>query len=191
VNSKNKKRLGFLGFVFVVFHSTFLIIFAAPSNLMPKAAQEFVTPYVSPVFDQKWAMFAPCPLIESSMKMKIYYEDDSLDWFYPAKDAFKWHSYFRVTHHGELVLTESNMLHWVYADAVDFELKYGEPFPNELRESFFKGYSYNIVKRYVRGLSLKIKGEIPTSAEVICEFYNVKEETGGDIYLPEFKFGNK
>lgn len=191
MNSKNKIRLGWLAFVFVVFHCSFLFIYAAPEKLMPKAAKNFVAPYVSPVFAQEWSMFAPCPLIESSLKMKIYYKDDSLDWFSPAAEALAIHSYARVTHHGELALIESNILHWIYRDVVEFGLKYDEPIPETVRGIFHEGYSYNIVKRYIYANSMKINGVRPVSAHVVCDFYNVKDRVGGEIALPVFKWSTK
>lgn len=188
MNSKNKKKLGWLAFIFVIFHSLSLFIYAFPQSLISSRAHEIVEPYVYPMFQQKWSMFAPCPLITSSLEMKIHYENDSIDWFSPASEAGIWHSYLRVTHHAELALLEANILHWIYVDVKDLNLMLNEPIPDHVIPLFYEGHSYNLLRRYIYGNSLKIKGKEPSYAEVRCSFYNVKEERGGDIYLPMFKW---
>ena len=57
---------------------------------------------LKPLFEQQWAMFAPCPVMNGGIYMKFYTETDTTDWLRPAEDAIFWHRWFRITHLGEI-----------------------------------------------------------------------------------------
>ena len=158
--------------------------------MLPDQMKTVVSPYVSPIFEQQWSMFAPCPLVEGKIKMNIQHKDGETGWIHPANQANDWHRILRFTHHGEIALLEANLIYWVNYDRVDFALKYDEDFDEEIFSIFSKeASSYHFLKRYVVGVSGNL-GIEAISAEVICELENVKTGEGGELRYPSYKFKN-
>ena len=184
MKEKNKIIVGWLAFLFVVFHLSALFIFASPPQFGLQKGKKAVSPYVVPLFEQTWTMFAPCPVVTGKMKMKITYDSGDTEWFYPAENSRHWHQYLRGSHHGDLVILESNLLHWLKVDLEDFNLAYEGECPAYLEEAFKHGHSYFLISRYAYGWALKTKDEVPVSAEVIAELENVKTGETGDFRLP-------
>ena len=91
MTERNKLIAGWLAAVFLLFHTTFIFIYASPGHLISSKAKAFVNPYVSPLFEQSWAMFAPCPLIDGGIEFRIFTENDTTDWLRPAEDPIFWH----------------------------------------------------------------------------------------------------
>ena len=186
MKEKNKILAGWIAFIFVVFHLSALFIFASPPQFGFQKGKKFVSPYVVPLFEQTWAMFAPCPVATGKFKMKITYDSGETEWFYPGETASDWHQYLRGSHHGDLVILESNLLYWLRVDLQDFNLPYEGQCPAYLEETFKQGHSYYLISRYAFGWGLKKGDQTPISAEVMAEMRNVKTGEEGTFTLPTF-----
>ncbi len=190
MNEKNKIRIGFAAFFFVILHTLLICIYAAPEGVVPVRLKTISSAYVYPIFDQRWSMFAPCPLFDHGIELKYVFEDgDSTKWIKPNESASKYHRYLRGSHHGELILAEYNLLFWVTKDIDSLGLAYDQKVPDEKRTQFFGGYSYLMAKRYAYGNAHYLYGKEPVYALMKCHFFNVKTEEGGYLILPEFKWG--
>lgn len=187
MTQKNKIIAAWIAFCFVVIHVSFILIYAAPPQLVPDKAKSFVSPYVNPLFHQTWAMFAPCPVVEGRLKVQLNSTTDKSEWFYPTASDRTIHNWVRVSHHAELVLLESNLIYWVNYDMQLNELKIGDQLhPNQI-SPFKGGHSYRMINRYVHRLASQLEGE-PVSANVVVELSNVKTGEEGELNYPEFNW---
>ncbi|WP_027419308.1 DUF5819 family protein [Crocinitomix catalasitica] len=186
MNPKNKIHKGWLALFFVIFHFVCIIIYAFPPNIIPEKVQGMAAHYVSPVFDQKWNMFAPAPVIQSTIEVKYYFKNgDSSIWIRPALNALKRHMETRFTFYGELALAESNMAYWVQVDIDYLDLIDTETMNPEQWSDFRKGYSYRKLQNYVKGYS-RINGITGVQAYVVrYDYLNVKTGKKGVLYLPK------
>lgn len=185
---KNKILAGWIAFLFVLFHLSAIFIYAAPASYMPAPAKRFVNPYVTPLFEQTWSMFAPCPVVGGKMHVQLIYEDETTDWIEPTANDRRWHKYLRVTHHADLALLESNILYWVDYDVRDLGISYTDHVPEDLRALLKQGYSYLMLRRYVYRFGYIYKGEYPIAASVIMDVNNAESGVEGSVRFPEFKF---
>ncbi|MCB9223121.1 MAG: hypothetical protein H6582_03005 [Crocinitomicaceae bacterium] len=111
--NKNSK-LGWFGLFFVVFHTAMIVFYAAPEGYLPKKLVHLSSLYSEPIFEQKWSMFAPCPIWGHHIEIKYEFEDgDTTDWISPTEDAVSKHMIYRGTYHGDLAVAEYNTLHWL------------------------------------------------------------------------------
>ncbi len=170
----------------MVFHSLSLIIYAAPTEVVPTKIKSLVSPYVSPLFEQQWSMFAPCPLVEGSVLMNIQHEDGETGWIHPAGESNEWHRIFRMTHHAEIALLEANLVYWINYDKDDFGLRLDQEFDYEIAWIFKEqGHSYYLLQRYIYGVACNM-GIKPLSADLKCEMHNVKTGEEGTLYYPRY-----
>ncbi|MEX1002791.1 MAG: DUF5819 family protein [Crocinitomicaceae bacterium] len=183
---KNKILVGWLAFLFVIFHMSCLFIHAAPSQIIPDRYKEKVSAYIDPLFRQNWSLFAPCPVIDGRVKMKINFQKDSIDWHYPFAGDVYWHSIFRGSHHSELALLESHLVFWLGRDLEGMQFAFSEELTGEKLAEFNKGKSYVLYRRYAVGISKKMDKEV-VSVELACELKNVKTDEEGTFYLPAMK----
>lgn len=188
MNERNKIITGWIAFIFVVFHLSALFLFAAPAQFGLLKGKKFVSPYVVPLFEQSWSMFAPCPVTTGKIKVKIQYADESTDWFYPGENAQKWHQYLRASHHGDLVILESNLIYWLTVDLDDFNLPYEGQCPSYLIEAFKHAHSFHLIGRYVYGWGLKNNNQPPISARVEVDLHNVKTGEKGTFKMPVYQW---
>ncbi|MCB9223573.1 MAG: DUF5819 family protein [Crocinitomicaceae bacterium] len=152
---------------------------------MPDSAKMTVSPYLEPLFTQRWSMFYPCPVAEGKFKMKFYFEDDTTGWVYPTKEDYKWYKILRFSHHGELTLLESNMAFYVIRDIHDLGWEIGELKTQNIEDFRQKG-SYRMVKNYAKAIAVKRKGEDPIRVDVICELHEVINDTRGELVFPPY-----
>lgn len=183
-----KIRLGWAAFVFVVFHFTMIVLYAMPESLAPSSFNRVSKPYVEPIFTQRWSMFAPCPVIDGKVEVKYYFQNGSTDWISPTEDARKWHGRLRGTHHGELVLAESNLMYWLGLDLEHLGIQIGDDFPMDKIEVFYKGYSYYKIKDYLNGNAIYLYDQKPVQALMRCHLIDVKEGLEGTLELPVFSY---
>jgi len=188
VKKINKIYLGWLAFAFVVTHFTMIFIYAFPTEYIPERLKNVASVYVYPVFEQSWSLFAPCPIIDSHLRVKYYFDSDSTGWINPIAHAEAVHSKLRFTHHGELVLGESNLLFWVAGDLNGMGIPLHEPFPVDSSGSFKNTSSYWMMSRYLYGNADYLFGRRPEAAYAECTFQNVVTGDSGVMVLPEFNW---
>jgi len=170
---QKKKWLGYLALFFVIFHFTTILITTFPENYSPKALQTFSNHYVSPLFNQKWGMFAPCPLTGHQLKFKLYFKDTQTDTITPSENYFKYHSWLRFTHHGDLATGEYNMMYWVKQDLDGLDFKPNSTVLESQKNQFYKTRGYFHLKNYVNGYALKYYDTLPTEYDVFLNYYDV------------------
>lgn len=117
-------------------------------------------------------MFAPCPLIDGEIKMVLTStEGDELE-VYPFSDIINEHRVWRMTHHGDLSIHGSNLIHWVSTDVIDWstdDLQLIDLKAIELNETL----SYILLKRMAYGWAKQ--NDFPLKkAEIECQLKNVK-----------------
>ena len=188
MSKRNKRIAGWIAFLFVCFHVSALFIFASPQNFGLNKGKKVVAPYVVPLFEQTWSMFAPCPLVTGKLKVKIEYQDKTIDWFYPVNNSRKWHSYLRASHHGDLVILEANLISWLLVDMNEFNLSLNDTIPAYLTEEFKHAHCYFLIRRYIYGLSKKMEDHEPVRAYVKAEMRNVKTNESGTLELPVYQW---
>lgn len=171
---QKKKVLGYLALFFVIFHFTTILITTFPKNYSPKLLQTASNYYVSPLFNQKWGMFAPCPLTAHQLKFILYFDDKVTDTIVPSVDYFKYHSWLRFSHHGDLAIGEYNMMYWVKIDLDDLKIKPNATIIESQKQKFYKTRGYYYLKNYLNGYALKYYEKKPIKADVILNYYNVK-----------------
>mgnify|MGYP000201869384 CR=1 FL=1 len=186
--TKNKIWIGWLALLFIVVHFGLIISYALPAKFSSTKLRSVAIPYVEPVFTQRWSMFAPCPIIDATVEVKFYFENDSTSWISPTENARKKHSWYRGTYHGELVLAESNLMYWLGLDLDAMGVKTGDSFPIERTSEFHKGYSYFKIKDYISGNARYLYGVNPTKGLIRCYIENVVTKETGVIVLPPFYY---
>lgn len=178
---------GWLAFSFVLIHFTFIILYAFPQQFVSERTKSVAAVYVDPLFVQKWSMFAPCPVLDMKVKLKIHHEKGESDWFYPGEEYRKKHSFWRGSWHGDYVITEINMLHWVYADLAEFEQD-PENISYTDKKKFQTSKGGLMLQRFIKGISLSFFDALPIEAYAICEFNNVKTDELIELELPVYKY---
>ena len=186
---KNKIWMGWLAFLFLVFHFTLIFIYAFPEGVFPNKLKEVSAFYVSPLYEQKWNMFAPCPIKSYEAKIKYSFEDGSeSDWIKPTKSAKEWHSMLRFTHHAEIVLIEPILLFWVDSDVHELELQFNKTLSPDENETFKKGATYWMLRRYVYGNSEYLFNKRPIEGTLQMFVTNVITSKTDSITLPTYKW---
>jgi hypothetical protein len=155
--------------------------------MIPGEVKQVVAPYVYPIFEQHWSMFAPCPSADGKIKLNIKFEGGETGWFYPNKSAQDYHRKLRATHHGEIAILELNLIYWAMADKMEFNLQYDEVIPYPLSVHLKDGYSYILFKRFIYGVARNLE-LTPVSANLVCEIEEVDSGVKGDLIFPEFKW---
>ena len=184
MSQKNKTIIGWAAFIFVCFHLVAIFIFASPYQFGLQRGKKLVSPYVTPLFEQSWSMFAPCPVVNGKIWVKIEYKDEVVDWFDPRENDRKWHKWLRCSHHGDRILLEANVLHYIWAEAEEFGLAYDEPIPESLIEAFRETAGYVYAKRYSYGVARNYADKEPEKIWVRAEMENLKTGDSGSFELP-------
>jgi hypothetical protein len=186
MKQKNKIVAGWLAFVFVVGHIAMISIYACPEQIMPASAKSFVSPYVQPIFTQRWNMFYPCPRASGRFNVRITYEDEQTDWFFPTDTDIKWYKRLRFTHHGEIVLLESGYIYWTYNDLIDLGWDFNTDLSQEKKEEFKSSYSYDKVRNYMKAIAVKEKGKDPIKVEVKVNYRSTVTGQEAEFEFPEY-----
>ncbi|UKN03004.1 DUF5819 family protein [Paracrocinitomix mangrovi] len=190
MSPKIKVIIGWLAFLYIVFHFVFVALFAAPSQFVPAKVKNFTKPYVTPFFMQSWSMFAPCPVVKGRVKLNIVTENDSTGWFYATENYESGYDYLRFTHHGDIMLMEANIIHWINYDKRDIGLKLNEPIPDDYVEFVKKGNGYWMLKKFSRRIAEIKLGEKSSRVYSIIELEDVKSGESGIIEYPVFEFND-
>lgn len=188
MNYQKKNTWGWIAFGFVVFHVVCISIYAAPEKYISPKNKQWVSYYSFPFFEQRWSMFAPCPVIDGKIKVKLYSDTDSTDWFYPGDDFRSKHKIFRGSWHSDLVIFETNLLWWVHYNFEEAGGNLSNPNVEALDEAMKEGIGALMMRRFVGGLGRQVFGELPAKANVICEFNNVLENREYQYKYPSFYF---
>jgi hypothetical protein len=183
--TNNKIWVGWLAFLFIVVHFTFIVIYAFPATISNPKLKAFARPYVEPIFTQTWGMFAPCPTVNSTIEIKFYFEDDSTGWVNPVADAANKHSYLRGSHHGEIVLAASNLYYWLSLDLAALDVSIGDDFPTDRMAEFYDGFSYYKIRNFIRGNGWYLYDSEVESAIIRCYLEDVVSGEEGVIELPK------
>jgi hypothetical protein len=184
----NKIWIGWLAFFFIIAHFSFIFIYALPAQVSSSQLKSVTTPYVEPLFTQTWGMFAPCPTVNSSIMIEFYLENGITVIGDPIAEAAKAHSYLRGSHHGELVLSASNLYYWLSIDLDQMGVEIGDEFPAEKTGDFYEGYSYFKIKNFIRGNGLYLYDSVVDSAIIRFQLKDVVTGEQGVIQLPKFYF---
>lgn len=181
MDGKTKIRLGWLAFIFVLFHFGMIIIFAMPNQLKPNQSERYVSWYVGSFFHQKWALFAPCPVIDGEIWVNFEFEGERNGYILPKSDANEIHRKLRFTHHGDLVLGDANLIYYLYNDFYMANLLTSDSLFFETLP--FHTYGTNKLRTYVDGYGRLIFNKEPTQAGVQLKFRNVQSNKENSIVI--------
>ncbi|MGV6862659.1 MAG: hypothetical protein ACWA41_12880 [Putridiphycobacter sp.] len=172
----NQKKIwaGYLALIFVIFHFSAIFISTLPENYSPKPVYAFSHQYVSPLFNQQWSMFAPCPLTEHTLRFKLYFDKDSSGMQQPSTDYLKYHAWFRFSHHGDLAVGEYNLMYWIMEDIKKLGWEPNQIVNEKEQQAFEKTMGYFLLKNYLTGYALNTFNQKPKKADVYLDYYNVK-----------------
>ncbi len=187
--SKSKIGWGRVALFFIVLHFCLIFVYALPDSFSYQPLKTYVKPYVEPVFTQQWSMFAPCPVIDAHVEVRYWFENgDSIGWISPTENARLMHSWLKGSHHGELVLAESNLMYWLSLDLDYLNYKVNSDFPGDQLENFYKGYSYFKIKDYLFGNAMYLFEKAPKSGQLRCYLKDVVTGTEDRITLPKYVY---
>lgn len=184
----NKIWIGWLAFLFIIVHFCLIVFYALPEQISNAKLKSFSTPYVEPVFTQTWGMFAPCPVVNSVVDIQFFFGADSTDWVNPVDNAAAMHGYLKGSHHGELVLSASNLYYWLSVDLDQMDVEIGDEFPTDRMNEFYEGYSYFKIHNFIRGNGLYLYDSQVDSANVRFHLEDVVTKEKGTVVLPKFYF---
>lgn len=191
-NLRKKKLYGWGGFTFVFLHFLAIVIYAMPGGILPKRIVKVSVFYVEPLFQQKWNMFAPCPVLSHHTEIKYYFEGgDTTGWISPSEEAVSKHMYLRGSHHGDIALAEYNLLYWVEAAIKKLELENNVDVPDEKRSKFKSDIAYYLARNYAYGNAVYLLDKKPYKAIMKCYFFNVKTGKNHELVLPELIWKTK
>jgi len=188
IKDNNKNITGWTAFGFIVIHFALIIAYALPTDISGDRVKRIAGAYVSPIFEQSWSMFAPCPVINGHVEIMYFFENDSTDWTNPVINAQKKHAFFRGTYHGELVLAESNLMYWIVTDLDAMEIDLNHPFPSDRTNEYQKRYSFNMIRNYIWGNAIYHYDDNVKKARVKCLIENVALNSYAEIELPQFNW---
>lgn len=191
VSHQNKIRIGWCAFLFVLFHTVTIIVYAFPTGYIPRSLQSASAHYVQPVFEQTWSLFAPAPILNSDLKIKYYFGSDSTGWVDPMQTAEEKHAALRVTHHAELALGESNLLHFISLDLNYLGISLYDDFPQDSTNAFQSTSAWWSAGKFIYGTAEMQYQKRPDSALMHCYYHNVKTDEKGSLILPKFIWKNK
>jgi hypothetical protein len=167
------------------------MVYAWPESLKPNRVHMVAAAYVEPVFTQRWSMFAPCPTINSHVKINFIFKDgDSTGWVDPLSHAKRIHNYLPALHYGELVLSASNLDYWLGLDVNRMGLEISDPFPSGKIDEFHKGYSYYKIRNFILGWGHYLYREPLTAAEIKFIREDVVTGERGEFVLPKYDFSD-
>jgi hypothetical protein len=186
--ANNKIWIGWVAFLFIIIHFSFIIVYALPPQVSGPQLKMIATPYVEPIFTQTWGMFAPCPTVNATISIQFYLVNGKVVLENPVAEAVETHQYLRGSHHGELVLSASNLYYWLSLDLDQMGVETGEEFPIEKSSEFYDGYSYYKIKNFIRGNALSLYETAVDSAIIRFSVEDVATGDEGVIELPKFYF---
>lgn len=187
IERKKEMRIGWIAFLLLFFHFFLIVTFIFSSFYPDSTAKKVSSQYVVPFFEQKWNMFAPCPIISNRFKFRYIYENDTSDWIDPSIESLKKHSKYRASYHGNLAVGEYNLLYWVKLDfdsqniPIDTILNFQKyPSLKTMRGMF-------LLKNYLKGYRISNHYKKPISTEIIFNYRNVKTTEVITYHLNQFR----
>lgn len=173
IGNKKENRRGWIAFFAVIFHFGLIVFSILPETKHTHSITTFSKSYASPIFKQRWAMFAPCPTFENRIKIKYYFDHDTTNWIDPIDELLPMHQIFRFTYHGNIAVGYYNMLFWLKEDIDQLKIDPNKIHDftqlNKLRNSMGNRLLYN----YVWGYSRNLFSRPPVKADLKISYRNV------------------
>lgn len=187
IENKNIKWLGRGAFLFIILHFVTILITTFPESYSSPDIQRVSNYYVKPIFTQSWRMFAPCPLTDNTLEYTLYYNGDSTNLIKPSIRNLKYHSMFRFTHHGDLIIGEYSLLYWIKRNLDELNIPSNHTLTAEELNSFKKTNGGFYLRNYVKGAALNQLGCRADSATFHFNFRNVKNDSNSVYTLKNLK----
>ena len=187
IRNKKQNYQGWLAFIIIFCHFLLVILSIIPSNLTSEKISDFSNSYSDPIFDQKWAMFAPCPLLENHLKIKYHFEDGSTDWIDPIDKILPIHQKYRFTYHGNIAVGYYNMLYWFKIDLDRLEVIANKKLDflnlKELRNSL----GNRLLSNYIKGYANTEFDKKPKRTDLDISYRNIVTNDTTHYYLLNYK----
>lgn len=174
IEYQKKNWIGYIALFFIIFHFSTILITTFPKTYSPKIFYTLANHYVTPLFNQKWSMFAPCPLTAHQLQFKLYFKDTVTKTITPSNTYLKFHSKLRFTHHGDLATGEYNLMYWIKLDLDELNIEPNKTILESKKQAFYKTRGYYLLKNYLSGYALNYYKIYPIKADVILNYTNVK-----------------
>jgi len=188
LSDKTKITAGWICLAFVIFHTANILTVSLPDSIIPPRIRTFSDGYTSEIFAQRWDLFAPCPQVDAKIEVRFVFDSDTTEWIRPLEQAARYHSIWRMTHHGDLALDESNLLYWVQVDIWEKHLPLNGYLTPEEVYRYKQGYSYTKIGYFLKGASHYLFGKSPDAALGRCSLENVVTGEINRFQFPEYKW---
>lgn len=187
IETKKQKRLGWLAFVIITCHFVLIILSIAPESIISKNVSLFSKQYTDPVFKQKWAMFAPCPILENRMKVKYHFEHDSTDWLDPIENILMTHKTFRFTYHGNIAVGYYNMLYWFKRDLDRLNIKTNDHLSFQKLSNLRNSLGNRLLHNYIFGYANENFDDRPTKIELNISYKDIVTDSTIHYFFTDYK----
>jgi hypothetical protein len=105
---------------YAIIHLACTLLYVLPQEVIPEKVSASVTGYMSPLFNQGWALFAPVPTANRKVFVSYLKKDNTWSaWQDPFSEFKRKHWQHRYTGYGKLVLMQSTSLHNLYYENED------------------------------------------------------------------------
>lgn len=187
IRNRKLNNLGWFAFAIIFFHFLFVILSIIPSNITSKKISDFSNAYTDPIFDQKWAMFAPCPVFENRITIKYHFDTGPTNWIDPIEEILPIHQKYRLTYHGNIAVGYYNMLYWFKVDLDRLNIPAGEKLDFDLQKNLRNSLGNRLLNNYVRGYAKEAFNAKPLSAEINISYRNVVSNDTVHYYFLNYK----
>lgn len=101
--------------LFLLVHTACTLLFVLPGNFVPASLKEKSRSYISPLFEQGWALFAPVPEVNKKVFVsRLQGNGQWSRWEAPFDEYLCMHQSNRMSASAKVVLSLSSALHYLY-----------------------------------------------------------------------------
>lgn len=101
--------------MFLAIHVLFTLLYVLPDNMVPGSLKQKSNVYISSLFNQGWALFAPTPQVNKKVYASYLGKDKQWSaWQNPFKKYMEAHQQHRFTANQKIVLMQSSTLHYLW-----------------------------------------------------------------------------
>ncbi|MFK8044184.1 MAG: DUF5819 family protein [Crocinitomicaceae bacterium] len=187
IEYKKNNRLGWIAFSVLLIHFSLVIFSIVPESETTSKINHLAESYVDPVFKQKWAMFAPCPILENRLKIKYYFGNDSTHWIDPIENALSNHQRYRFTHHGNIAVGYYNMLYWFKIELDKLKTKPAKWLIFSEQTKLRNSLGNRLLNNYVKGYANENFDENPTKTSLDISYRNLETGDTAHYYFIDYK----
>ena len=187
IGNKKENRLGWIAFFVLTIHFGLILFSIFPQTSATAKISSISEQYASPLFKQKWSMFAPCPIFENRFKVKLYFNNDTTDWLDPIDHILTKHQQYRFTYHGNIAVGYYNMLFWFKTELDQLQIPSEELLIFSDLPSLRNSLGNRLLNNYVNGYISENFDESPLKVDLDISYKNVISEKVNHFYFTDYR----